>query len=185
MDFFDFVSRTNLNKNILINLIDAGVFDSFGYNHNTLKKNLDASLTYASLINDIDASLVNKPEMGIVEEDTDINLMNKEMELFGYYVSNHPASKYPDYFKQIDIVKNYNKRIKTVVLIEKINKIKTKNNKDMAFITASDETIQNDYVLFDINLIKDIKVGDLVLINGLVERRMDKYQIVINTISKI
>ena len=55
----------------------------------------------------------------------------------------------------------------------------------MAFITASDETIQNDYVLFDINLIKDIKVGDLVLINGLVERRMDKYQIVINTISKI
>ena len=185
LDFFDFVSRTNLNKNILINLIDAGVFDSFGYNHNTLKKNLDASLTYASLIKDLDASLVNKPEMVIVEEDTDINLMNKEMELFGYYVSNHPASKYPDYFKQIDIVKNYNKRIKTVVLIEKINKIKTKNNKDMAFITASDETIQNDYVLFDINLIKDIKVGDLVLINGLVERRMDKYQIIINQMNKI
>ncbi len=53
----------------------------------------------------------------------------------------------------------------------------------MSFITASDETTSNEFVLFDsLNGIKD---GDLVQIKGRVERRYDKYQIVIKEIKKI
>lgn len=181
-DFYDFINKNKISKNTLITLIDADVFSSFNINHETLKNNLDACFTYADLIKDLDSSLVNKPEMVYYPECDDITLTNKEKELYGFYISNHPASKYPDVFKQINIRDNFNKLIETVVIIDRINVITTKNNKDMAFITASDETTSNEFVLFDK---PDFKVGDLLNIKGRVERRNDKFQIVINTYKKI
>lgn len=189
-DFFDFMGRCygfNVNKKTLEVLILAGVFDNFGFNRETLIKNIPACVTYAELIRDLDSSLVSKPELTIYEELPDIDLMNKEMELFGYYVSTHPASKYPDLFKQIDIASFFDKRIETVVLIENIKKLTTKNNKDMAFIKGSDETTTSEFVLFSdyFSQIEGIRVGDLVRIIGKVEKRYDKYQIIIYQISKI
>lgn len=177
----------NVNKKTLEVLILAGVFDSFGFNRETLIRNIPACVTYAELIRDLDSSLVNKPELTFYEELPDIDLMNKELELFGYYVSTHPASKFPDLFKQIDIASYFDKRIETVVLIENIKKLTTKTNKDMAFIRASDETTSSEFVLFSdyFSQLEKIKVGDLVRINGKVEKRYDKYQIIINKINKI
>lgn len=190
LDFFDFMGRCygfNVNKKTVESLIMAGVFDSFGYNRATLIKNINASITYGELIKDLDSSLVNKPVMDSIEEYTEMELMQKELELFGYYVSTHPASKYPKCFKLIDTEKYFDKRIETVVLIENIKAIKTKTNKDMAFITASDETRIGEFTCFDsvmpsLNLIKK---GDLVKITGRVEKRMDKYNIIVNKIEKV
>lgn len=189
-DFFDFISKCygfNVNKKTLEVLIDAGTFDSFGYNRATLTKNLGSAIKYGELISEFDSTLVSPPVMEIVDEDSDINLMNKELELFGYYVSTHPASKYPNLFKQINIEANFDKRIETVVLVESIKKIKTKTNKDMAFLSGSDETTSSEFTLFDnvFNSLDKIKVGDLVRIFGRVERRLDKYSIVVNKIEKI
>ena len=122
-----------------------------------------------------------------VDELSDVELMNKEKALFGYYVSAHPSSKYPDCFKQIDIKKYFDKRIETVVLIENIKTVKTKNNTDMAFITASDETTSNEFIVFstEMKYLDNIKKYDLVKITGKVERRYDKYQIIVNKIEKV
>lgn len=187
-DFFDFIARSygfNVNKKTLENLILAGVFDAFGYNRATLLKNISSSITYAELIHDLDASLVNKPEMVMESEIPEFDLMQHELDLFGFYVSTHPASKYTKVMKQIDIASNFNKLVKTVVLVEKIKVIKTKKNKDMAFLVGSDETTSNEFILFDNLNISEINVGDLLLIEGRVERRLDKYQIIVNQISKI
>lgn len=189
-DYFDFLGRCyghSLNKKILENLIYAGVFDEFGYNKATLLRNMTTAITYAELLQDLDSSLVSKPEFIIEQEISDIELMNKEKELFGYYISTHPASKYPDCMKQIDIEKYFNKLIETVILVEKIKRLNTKNNKEMAFITGSDETVSSDFVLFPdyIKELDNISVGDLVRIKGKVEKRYDKYQIIINKIEKI
>ena len=131
--------------------------------------------------------MVNKPEIIEVEESSIDVLMKKEKELFGFYISSHPSSKYPNLFKLIDIRDNFNKKIKGVYLIEKINMIKTKKDEDMCFIMASDETASGDFVVFpkQINQIRDITIGDLVEVEGIVERRVDKFQIVINRIEKI
>ena len=89
---------------------------------------------------------------------------------------------------KINHVKEYfNKHIKTVVLITNIKKIKTKKNEDMAFLTGQDETGIIDFTLFpkQIKLINNIKNQDLVLINGIVEKRLDKYQINILNIEKV
>lgn len=187
-DFFDFIARSygfNVNKKTLENLILAGVFDAFGYNRATLLKNISSSITYAELIHDLDASLVNKPEMVMESEMPEFDLMQHELDLFGFYVSTHPASKYTKVMKQIDIASNFNKLVKTVVLVEKIKVIKTKKNKDMAFLVGSDETTSNEFILFDNLNISEINVGDLLLIEGRVERRLDKYQIIVNKINKI
>ena len=50
--------------------------------------------------------------------------MNKELELFGFYVSNHPASKYNE-IKIMNIKNYFDKTITTVGLLENIKTIKT------------------------------------------------------------
>ena len=73
------------------------------------------------------------------------------------------------------------------VLIENIRVIKTKDNKDMAFLRASDETGELEFVVFPntIKELENISVSSLVLIRGKVSKRFDTYQITVNKIEKI
>ena len=72
-DFLDFVSRTykkGVNKKVLTYLIYSGAFDLFNYNKKTLIENLDLAINYAELCNDLDPSLIEKPEFEKNEEYT-------------------------------------------------------------------------------------------------------------------
>lgn len=186
-DLFTRTSTTKINKNIYDILIDASALDEFGFNHATLHKNLTTLMNYAELTRTLDSSLVAKPEIEIIEETEDKSLMNLERELFGFYISKHPAGKYPDKFKIINVENNFDKWIDTVVLIESIRSLKTKNGDDMAFISGSDETGTIDFVIFPktYEQIQRINIYDLVSIHGHVERRLDKYQIIVSKIEKI
>lgn len=183
-DFIDFVKRTygkSVNTKTLEALIYANVFKSFNINKKTLLNNLEIVINYANLIADLDEEFVEKPE---IKEYPDFSLNeNRELELkaYGFYVGNHPASKYND--KSIVKIKNienyYNRIVKFAVLIEEIKQIKTKRNENMAFIEASDETGEMTFVLFS-NSIKDInkyKKNEICFIEGRVVKRMDKYQV--------
>ena len=190
-DFFDFIARTygkSVNKKTIESLIDAGVFKSFKLNNRTLKENIDIGINYATLVKDLDESLVMKPTIKEYSDLDEEDLRQKEYDAFGFYITNHPASKFKDntITKLEDIKKHFDKNIKTVVLIERINKIKTKNNEEMAFLTASDETGVADFVIFPKQkvLLETIKKGDLILVFGRVTKRFDKYQININNILK-
>uniref|UniRef100_UPI002627FBF0 helix-hairpin-helix domain-containing protein n=1 Tax=uncultured Clostridium sp. TaxID=59620 RepID=UPI002627FBF0 len=189
-DFYDFIARCygfNVNKKVLESLIMAGVFDAYGYNRATLIKNINSAITYGELIREIDSSLVNKPLMEKYSEYSEIELMNAELELYGYYVSTHPASKYPKCFKLINIEKYFDKFVETVVLIESIKTIKTKTNKDMAFIKASDETFSGEFTCFEsvMSSVNFFKKGDLVKVKGRVEKRLDKFSVIVQSIEKI
>ena len=188
--FNDFLARCYkkiVNQNIVEILIKAGVFDDLGINRKTLITNINSSITYAELIRDLDSSLVSEPVMNEVDEFDDGELMNMELSLYGFYVTNHPASKYVNSFKQANIKENFDKVVDTVVLVEKIKKIKTKNGDDMAFLEASDETGTSEFTIFKEAFpgLKDVFVGSLIKVRGRVEKRMDKYQIVVSNISKI
>jgi len=130
-----------------------------------------------------------KPILEEVKEYSESELMQKEADIFGFYVTNHPTGKYtaPDIIKLNNLKNNFDKRIKCVVLIENIKKIKTKNNEEMAFITASDETSKGDFVIFPKkhHLLEKVKAGGLMTIYGVVSKRRDKYQVVISNIEKI
>ena len=187
--FYDFVSRVygkSVNAKTIENLIYAGALDSFNETRKTLIENIESAIIYAELINGLDSSLVARPTMEKYEEYPANILMEKELELYGFYVSNHPASKYNEI--KINTITNYfDKIITTIGLLENIKQIKTKKGDTMAFIEVSDETGKLDYILFSnkIDYLNKIKKGDLLKIIGKVEKRLDKYQIIINNIEVI
>ena len=188
-DIFDFAYKTKdfMTKGIMENLIRAGAMDNFSLNHQTLINNIDAALNYGTLA-DPDG-LISKPLIVEYNEYNSDILRSDELNSYGFYITNHPASIYlsPEYMK-ISMMKNYAyKKIKTVVIVEKISKIKTKKNEDMAFFTGSDETGIADFTVFPkvYDLFKSVKNNDLVMVLGEVQQRFDKYQIVVNNIKII
>ena len=152
-------------------------------------ENLDSAINYASLLANLDASFVMEPLIEEKEEYEEDILREKEFASYGFYVMNHPVSKYQEksIVKLERIKEFFDKRIKCVVLVEKIKTIKTKKGDNMAFIAASDETATKEFVLFPngYSLLKNIALGDIIVIEGLVTKRFDSYQININGLQKV
>lgn len=191
-DFFDFVARTygkSVNKKTIESLIAAGALDEFQYNHNTLKENIDNAINYATLRSDLEDDFVLKPTM---EEKPDLlseEMRKEEYETYGFYISNHPSSRYIDKsIMKLENIKNYyDQHIKCVIMVEKIKEITTKKNEKMAFLTGSDETETGNFVVFQ-KVMKDlegVKEGELILVQGRVARRFSDFQINVNSIQKI
>lgn len=184
-DFFDFVCKNKkiLNENILNTLIKAEALRSFNLNERTLVENIAVALNFA----EIDDELIKRPVIIELDDYSDEVKRNNELESFGYFITNHPASKYQNVMKLEMIEKYLFKNIKCVVLVNRISNIKTKKNENMAFISASDETGTCDFTIFpkNMNLINDLKIGDLVEINGNVSKRFDKVSIIVNNIKKV
>lgn len=183
-DYLDFVARTygkSINKKTIISLIDAGVLDSFGLTRATMIENLDVVINYADLMSALDESFVMKPSLEAKEEYEEDILREKEYESYGFYLNNHPVSKYIDknIIKIESVDKYFDKHIKCVVLVENIRTIKTKKGDNMAFVTASDETGDIDFVAFPTAyyMIAPLKKNDIISVQGRVTKRFDNYQI--------
>ena len=81
----------------------------------------------------------------------------------------------------------FDKIIETIVYIDKIRVINTKNGDKMMFITGSDELSKIDIVVFPkiYSENSNIKEGNIIKIKGKVEKRYDEYQIIANNIIKL
>ncbi len=190
-DIYDAFSRlyiAGVGKKNFETLIMADVFKEFSYNRATLFYNLDSLFNYAELTKDIDPSLVMKPDIELQKEYETAYLLEKEKEVFGFYLSSHPTTMYKKdnpYCVPLNTVDNYfSKKIDTIILVDKIKVINTKKGDRMAFITGSDETAAMEYTLFPkiYNDYANLEKGDLLKIRGTVERRLDQLQIIVEKI---
>lgn len=115
-------------------------------------------------------------------------MRQEEKEVYGFYIANHPTSIYQNknIIKVNQVPKFLYKTINLALLITKITKIKTKKNEEMAFLDTEDETGSISLTVFPINfsLIKDLKIGDIVLVKGEVTKRFDKVQIIVKIMKK-
>ena len=190
-DCFSKILSRNVNKSTLEALIDVSCFDSFGYNKKTLYYNLDNLINYATLTKDLDPDLVIKPDIEIMDEFSKGELLSNEKASLGFYLSSHPTTIYKSRISNVvnlaDIKNYFGKRIELLVMIDKVRVVNTKNNDRMAFYLASDDTAQTDLTLFPkaYEKYKDIDKGEIVLVKGEVQRRFDKYQIIVNEIRRI
>lgn len=190
-DCFSKILSRNVNKSTLEALIDVSCFDSFGYNKKTLYYNLDNLINYATLTKDLDPDLVIKPDIEIMDEFSKGELLSNEKASLGFYLSSHPTTIYKsrtsNVVNLVDIRNYFGKRIELLVMIDKVRVVNTKNNDRMAFYLASDDTAQTDLTLFPkaYEKYKDIDKGEIVLVKGEVQRRFDKYQIIVNEIKRI
>ncbi len=193
-DIFDCMSRlyiAGIGKKTLETLIYANVFEEFHYNRATLIENLDSLFNYAELTKDIDPSLVMKPEIEEKKEFSKSFLLEKEKEVFGFYLSHHPTTMYKKenpYGILLNKIEDYfDKTIDTLVLVEKLKVINTKKGDKMAFMTGSDETTSKEFILFPKTFEKyqNIEKGDILKIRGKVEKRLNEIQIIVDRIRKI
>lgn len=193
-DFYDFIRRTynyNITKNILENLIDSGAFDSFLVNRKTLHSNIDNAINYALILKDLDESFIEKPIMNIENEFEKEEISKRERNVFGFYLSNHPVIKYKESYDNIvssnEIEDYFDKRVNIIIYVNRINEVFTKNKEKMCFITGSDEVSDIDITVFPnkYNLLSDIEKGNIALITGKVEKRIAKYEIILEKIKKL
>ena len=190
--FIDFIKRTynkGINRKVIESLILAGVFTNFKYNKKTLMINLDNILNYAELSSGNTLIEIAEPIIDEVSEYTKEELIKQEFDIFGFYISNHPVTKYKqnNTISTLALPENDNKYIKIVLEVLTIKEIITKNNDVMAFIRACDEFKQIDITVFP-KLYKDLKninKHDIILIDAKVEKRLDEYQLIANRIIKL
>ena len=193
-NIFDCFSRlyiAGIGKKTFETLIYANVFKEFNYNRQTLIYNLDSLFNYAELTKDIDPSLVMKPEIEIKEEFDLELLLEKEKECFGFYLSSHPTNNYkksnPYCISLNTLEKYFDKQVDVLILVDKIKIIDTKKGDKMAFITGSDETSSREFILFPkiFNKYQNIEKGALLKIRGMVERRLDETQIIVEKVKNL
>ncbi len=192
IDIFDCFSRLVINgitKKTLESLIYSSSFRSFGYNIATLIENLDNLMNYATLTKDLDPALVMRPVITEKKEFNQEILLEEEKKLFGLYLTQHPTSKYlkenQDCIPLIELNHYINKKINTLVYVDKIKTTKTKKGDDMAFLTGSDDRTKIEYLLFpnSYSMYNYLERGDIVKIYGRVEKRLNELQIIVNKVT--
>lgn len=192
-DIFDFVKRCygkSVNVKVLENLILAGTFDKLGYNRKTLISNLEIIINYAEIGDLLDDDVL-KPELGVVPEFSKNEIMGFELQVFGFYLSNHPITEYKLKNKNIIDLRHldsyFDRVVELIVYAEKVKTIDTKRKEKMMFITGSDELSKVDIVLFPkiYNRYSDIKEHDVLHVTGKVEKRFDQLQVVANVVLKL
>ena len=192
-DIYDFIKRTDrkiVNKKVIESLILAGTFDIFKINRKTLIDSIDIIINYGEVIklND-DYNL--KPVLEEKNDYTTKEKMEHELALFGFYLSYNPVveirKKIPTTISLKNIDTYFDKIVDVVVMVENYRVIESKNNTKMAFILGSDEFKKMDFVLFSnvYEIAPEINKNDIVIIRGKVEKRFDKYQIVVSKIKKV
>lgn len=186
---YDVFKRTSnfISEITYILLIKADMFKEFKYNINTLLNNLESLINYGKLSTDIED--LAKPVIIEYKELEEEYLRINENYIYGFYISNHPASRIfdPSITKVMYINKLLFKKIKIIVIIDRVRIIKTKNNEEMAFIKASDETGSVDITIFPkyMKYIDIIKVGKLMKFSGEVKKRYDEVSLVVNYVEEV
>ncbi len=187
--YANFVKRNyKIGKEVIKNIILSGALDLFGCTRKTLVSNLDDFINYAELCEDLDENLVVKPELNLCEEYDLEELTKQELALYGFYISNHPTSKYT---LENSITTNklgdyFDKNITMVLYFERKSEINTKDKEKMMFISASDSYGMIELVMFP-RVYKNyfnIVIPGVYKITGKVEKRFSKLQIILQSMQK-
>ena len=184
--FYDFMIRVygkSVNRKVVTSLIECGAFDEFNVNKKQLVENMDEILNYVSLCKDLNATLDTKPVFENIKDYSEKELIDAEINNYGFYLSYHPVTKVDR--TNLVTLKNYkdyfDKTITIVLFLENIKNIRTKNGDNMSFVTLSDEYSKVEGVIFPKNLnnIEVLEKNNIYKINARVEKRDNTYQLVI------
>lgn len=187
-DFISFCERMyfQLKKKTIINLILAGCFDSFKINKRTLIENLDNVINYVELTKDNSLIKIERPILLEYVEYSKEELIENEFDSYGFYITMHPVSKYKkDNDKSsLNIKDSFNTIITLILHVDRIKEIITKKNDAMAFIDASDEFGSVSLTLFSkvYENFNYVKKNNIIKVTGSVEKRFDKYQVIVSDI---
>ncbi|MGM9877378.1 MAG: DNA polymerase III subunit alpha [Bacilli bacterium] len=190
--FYDFMIRCyskSVNKKVVISLVECGVFDSFNINKKAIVDNIDEIINYVTLCKDLSIVIEEKPNIEDGNDYTDKENIDNEIKNYGFYLSHHPVTKYDRgvCIKLDSIDKYFNRTITTILFVENIKTIKTKNNDKMSFVKLSDEFKSIEGIIFpeQYKKIYDVEKNNIYKIMGKVEKRNNDYQLIIYNMIKL
>ena len=208
LDIIDFMSRLSgevINKRQLEKLIQAGCFDGIEKNRAKLFSNVprfieiyggskDKNQKQSLLFEETKISF-NDSNLFIqnIQEWKSSFLLKNELDVIGFYFSDHPISLYPQhYFEKNGIIDwkdlESNKDIKNARIVGSVLDIKERSNKDgrkYAFLTISTLESQIELSIFSDKLSKFrhfIKEGNVLLFNIDISRDNENLRLIIRKI---
>lgn len=177
-EYLDYIScvvrliKAKIGIKLIESLIYAGAFDSFEYNRSTMIENLEKVFNYAQLVSIDDKQYTLEidfiPQPKIIKYKQDYDIINKELEYLGLYVSNHPLDVYQDKYSSLTI-NNFTINKRALVFIDFIKEIRTKKGELMAFLNVSDQINNITIVLFPNVYSKyksSLSIKKAILVNG-------------------
>ena len=175
-DYYSFLLKNKLSLDSVKLLAKANAFLSLKLNSEEIINNYDLVQNYADLGGNIPKPILKKYEK------VDYN----ELDIFGFYVSNHPSTKYKNVVKLNELENYLFKNINLAVVVNKITKTKTKKGDDMAFIDITDETSESTAIIFSdkINYLNEMNINELYIINGKISKQFDKVRVIINNVKR-
>lgn len=211
---FDFTKRMDLrvcNKRTLESLAQAGAFDAFNKNRRQLAENLDKIVSYAHRMQELEdsnqsdlfgdgggsASVIEEPELEQIQQWSNIERLNKERELIGFYLSGHPLNKFkediemfcshtlaPDELEQL----NDRTEVRVAGIITEVKRVTDKRGRPFAFVQMEDLYGTIEVITF--NDVYDshlgmIQVDTLVVVDGHIDTRNGPTKIIANSLERI
>ncbi|WP_163101246.1 DNA polymerase III subunit alpha [Peribacillus alkalitolerans] len=205
-DLFDFCLRVNtkvVNRKVLEVLVHSGAFDEFGEDRATLLASLDVAIEHVNLVNpnedqfDLfeDSEFTLKPKYMKMDPIGIEDKLNYEKAVLGFYLSDHPVTPFTELFSHfgtasINQVLQQDEEPKSTlgIYITEAKSIRTKKGEVMAFLIVSDDSGEMEAVVFP-NIYKEqmplLKKGKVLLINGTLENRNGKKQLIVQKIYSI
>jgi DNA polymerase-3 subunit alpha len=195
IDFLDRVNIRTVGKKVIELLIKTGAFDKFGVNRATLAGNLERVVEYAqnkkadrelgqgSLFEDTGEKEYPDFEFEKQDEWEQMERLNMEKELIGFYFSGHPMDDYREVWKwaaTLDLARLEEASGELYTLVGMIKTIRTvtdKNGKQMSFGSLGDYNGEIDLVFFAKTWEKcrdEIVLDKVVALRGRLDRSKDK-----------
>jgi len=152
-----------INKKILESLIISGSCDSFNKKRAQLYEIIDQILKFgqnfqnnhnqnqASLFSSNDSSIIVEPEIPEIKEWDKNDLLAKEKEILGFYLTGDPVADYKDDIQELSKLKTKNKEkgiIRTGGIIVNKKLLYDKRNKPWAIIELSNQISKVEVFIF-------------------------------------
>lgn len=186
-DVIIYLLKNNFSKETIDLLNKAGLFK----NYLTVKEydlNEDNILNYASIAKDVEPYLINKPSLTKEGEYSSSELYKIDMDLFNFYLGEHPTSMLKKRFSSSNIKEadKLNRQFVTFIgLVKKVKKIKTKNGDDMAFVDLEDDTGEISAIYFKDKIDMLPEIGEVLALYGRLEKRGTNINIITKRSKKL
>ncbi|MEG0283971.1 MAG: DNA polymerase III subunit alpha [Erysipelotrichales bacterium] len=187
-DYFDAVLRLVSNKisvGVIEKLIYGGAFDCFALTRRTMIENLSSIEQYIAITksdsNQLILEIDSIPKPKIVKYTEDYEVAQKELELLGLYLSNHPLNNYSNQYPNA-LLEDITNQSEALVIVERVKEIRTKKGELMAFVDVSDLYETKTLVVFPkiYSKVQQILVkSNILLVKGRIDDK-DKENIILN-----
>ncbi|WP_440999608.1 DNA polymerase III subunit alpha [Fodinibius sp. SL11] len=211
---YDFARRVDssvCNKRTLESLFQAGAFDELNPNRRQLLQHMEILLSYGSRVQEMEnsnqsdlfggdggnASAIDEPKLEPVQQWSNIERLNKERELIGFYLSGHPLDKFQEDVNMfcshtLDSEElnqlNDGTEVRVAGIITQVNRVTDKKGRPFAFLEMEDRNGKVEVVTF--NEVYDRCLGMIqedtrVVVDGNFDSSRGKLQVIANGFERI